>query len=89
MLPDRWTRTDEWYNFATNPRDSVHVLMTIDEKTYQGGNMGAFHPIAWYHQYDGGRAWYTALGHTSESYKEPLFLQHLWGGIMYAAGVAA
>lgn len=89
MLPDRWTRTDEWYSFATNPRDSVHVLMTVDEKTYQGGTMGAFHPIAWYHQYDGGRAWYTALGHTSESYKEPLFLQHLWGGIMYAAGVAA
>jgi type 1 glutamine amidotransferase len=89
MLPAHWERTDEWYNFATNPRDSVHVLMTVDEKTYQGGTMGAFHPIAWYHAYDGGRAWYTALGHTSESYKEPLFLQHLWGGIMYAAGAAS
>jgi type 1 glutamine amidotransferase len=89
MLPDHWIRTDEWYNFATNPRDSVHVLMTVNEKTYQGGNMGAFHPISWYHAYDGGRAWYTALGHTSESYKEPLFLQHLWGGIMYAAGAAS
>jgi uncharacterized protein len=89
MLPQRWVRTDEWYNFATNPRNSVHVLMTVDEKTYQGGTMGAFHPIAWYHAYDGGRAWYTALGHTAESYSEPLFLQHLWGGIMYAAGVAS
>src|SRR5579884_4134944 len=68
MLPQHWVRTDEWYNFATNPRNSVHVLMTVDEKTYQGGTMGAFHPIAWYHAYDGGRAWYTALGHTSESY---------------------
>lgn len=89
MLPQHWMRTDEWYNFATNPRNSVHVLMTVDEKTYQGGTMGAFHPIAWYHAYDGGRAWYTALGHTSESYSEPLFLQHLWGGIMYAAGAAS
>lgn len=86
MLPALWVRTDEWYNFASNPRGRVNVLMTIDERTYKGGTMGADHPIAWYHEYDGGRAWYTALGHTSESYYEPLFLAHLWGGIIYAAG---
>jgi len=85
-LPNPWRRTDEWYNFASNPRGRVNVLMTIDESTYKGGTMGADHPIAWYHQYDGGRAWYTALGHTSESYYEPLFLAHLWGGVIYAAG---
>jgi type 1 glutamine amidotransferase len=86
MLPPVWVRTDEWYNFASNPRGRVNVLMTIDESTYKGGTMGADHPIAWYHEYDGGRAWYTALGHTSASYYEPLFLAHLWGGIVYAAG---
>jgi len=86
MLPAHWIRTDEWYNFATNPSGHVHVLMTIDETTYKGGVMGSNHPIAWYHDYDGGRAWYTALGHTSESYSEPLFLAHLWGGITYAMG---
>ena len=48
--------------------------------------MGANHPIAWYHTFDGGRSWYTAMGHTSASYSEPLFLAHLWGGILYAAG---
>lgn len=85
MLPAVWIRTDEWYNFATNPRGRVHVLMTIDESTYKGGTMGVDHPIAWYHEYDGGRAWYSALGHTSQSYYEPLFLDHLWGGIIYAA----
>jgi uncharacterized protein len=85
MLPAVWIRTDEWYNFATNPRGRVNVLMTVDERTYKGGTMGADHPIAWYHEYDGGRAWYTALGHTSESYYEPLFLAHLWGGIIYAS----
>jgi type 1 glutamine amidotransferase len=84
-LPDRWIRTDEWYNFATNPRPQVHVLMTVDESTYVGGTMGADHPIAWYHEYADGRAWYTALGHTVESYHEPLFLAHLWGGVEYAA----
>jgi type 1 glutamine amidotransferase len=86
MLPTVWIRTDEWYNFSSNPRGKVNVLMTIDERTYKGGTMGADHPIAWYHEYDGGRAWYTALGHTSESYYEPLFLDHLWGGILYASG---
>ena len=86
MLPAVWIRTDEWYNFATNPRGRVNVLMTIDEKSYKGGTMGVDHPIAWYHEYDGGRAWYTALGHTSASYYESLFLAHIWGGIEYAAG---
>lgn len=87
-LPARWSRTDEWYNFRTNPRGRVHVLMTLDETTYEGGTMGHDHPIAWAHAYDGGRAWYTALGHPVEAYSEPAFLQHLLGGILWAAGAA-
>ena len=89
-LPDPWTRTDEWYSFRANPRAAgVHVLLTLDEASYHGGTMGADHPIAWYHDYDGGRAWYTAGGHTSESYSDPLFMAHVWSGIEYAAGQAA
>jgi type 1 glutamine amidotransferase len=89
-LPNPWVRTDEWYDFQSNPRDNpdIHVLASLDESTYSGGSMGD-HPIAWYHAYQGGRAWYTAGGHTSESYSESLFLAHLLGGIEYAAGVAA
>lgn len=86
-LPAKWVRTDEWYNYQGNPRGRVRVLMTLDEQSYQGGEMGADHPIAWYHSFEGGRAWYTGIGHTSESFVEPLFLQHLWGGIAYAAGL--
>lgn len=85
-LPKRWVRTDEWYNFQTNPRGSVHVLATLDETTFAGGTMGHDHPIAWCHEYDGGRAWYTAGGHTAQSFDEPLFREHLLGGILYAAG---
>jgi type 1 glutamine amidotransferase len=85
-LPERWEWTDEWYNFTAKLPDDIHVLMTVDETTYEGGRMGTFHPIAWYHSYDGGRAWYTALGHIPESYRDPLFVAHLWGGILYAAG---
>ncbi|WP_347158965.1 ThuA domain-containing protein [Pontibacter chitinilyticus] len=84
-LPDPWKRTDEWYNFKQlNPDNKV--LLTIDESSYEGGTNGAQHPMAWYHDYDGGRSFYTELGHTDESFKDPLYLQHLLGGIKYAMG---
>ncbi|MEM7083138.1 MAG: ThuA domain-containing protein [Pseudomonadota bacterium] len=86
MLSTTWTRTDEWYNFNQNPRGSVNVLLTLDESTYAGGNMGSDHPIAWYHDYDGGRAWYTGGGHTVASYSDPVFIEHIVGGLVYAAG---
>jgi type 1 glutamine amidotransferase len=86
-LPAVWRRTDEWYDFRFDPGQDVSILMRIDEATYVGGTMGASHPMAWYHQFDGGRAWYTALGHTIESYSDPLFLAHVLGGIRWAAGV--
>ena len=88
-LPRTWTRTDEWYNFAHNPRPSVRVLATLDESSYSPGAdaMGADHPIAWRHAYQGGRAWYTAGGHTIASYGDRLFRRHLLGGIRYAAGL--
>ncbi len=85
-LPVKWTRVEEWYNFSSNPRPRVHVLATLDESTYSGGSMGADHPISWCQFYDGGRAWYTAMGHASETYAEPLFARHLLGGIQFAAG---
>ncbi|MBO9562402.1 MAG: ThuA domain-containing protein [Niastella sp.] len=84
-LPKRWTRKDEWYNFKWIS-DSIHVLITIDETSYTGRRMDtSYHPMAWYHKYDGGRAFYTELGHTDESFTtDTLFLQHLLGGIRYA-----
>ncbi len=89
-LPKRWVRTDEWYNFQSNPRGLAQVLATLDEKTYAPGTdaMGFDHPTAWCHQFDGGRAWYTGGGHTQASYSEPLFQQHVLGGILWAAGLA-
>lgn len=86
-LPGTFSRFDEWYDFQTNPRGQVNILLTIDEDSYNGGGMGNDHPMAWYHEYDGGRSWYTAMGHTNDSYTEPLFLEHLLGGIQYAAGL--
>ena len=79
-LPDRWEREDEFYNFKTiDP--AINVLVDIDETSYQGGTNGANHPMSWYHEYDGGRAWYTNMGHTDATFTEPPFLKHLLGGL--------
>lgn len=79
-LPDPWIRHDEWYSFRKAPQD-VHVLVTMGKSSGKGD---AYHPLVWYHSYDGGRAFYIALGHTNESYSEPDFLKLLLGGIKYA-----
>ena len=87
-LPSAWVRTDEWYDFQTNPRPTVTVLATVDESSYTGGTMGADHPIVWTHTTTGGgRAFYTAMGHTIESYADPQFRAHVAGAIRWAAGL--
>lgn len=80
-----WNRDDELYNFK-NINSGVKVLVTVDEQTYKGGENGDFHPMSWYHEYDGGRVFYTAAGHTDESFAEENFLKHVLGGIQYAIG---
>src|SRR5436190_19210822 len=84
-LDDTWTKTDEWYNFKNMNKD-VKVLLKIDETSYEGGKHNNDHPMAWYHDYDGGRAFYTELGHTEESYTDSVYLKHITGGIQYAIG---
>ncbi|WP_395570405.1 lectin [Streptomyces sp. BK79] len=86
-LGGTWQRTDEWYNYRTNPRTTARVLASLDESSYSGGNMNGDHPIAWCKDYQGGRAFYTGGGHTDESYTDPAFRRHLLGGIRWAAGM--
>jgi glucose/arabinose dehydrogenase/cytochrome c551/c552 len=81
----RWDREDEIYNFRTLYQGNK-VLVKVDEGSYEGGNMQGDHPISWYKEYDGGRSFYTALGHTEASYEESAFIQHLKGGLAYAIG---
>src|SRR5688572_17805233 len=87
-LPDRWERDDEFYNFKSINRD-IRVLVDIDETSYQGGTNGDRHPMSWYHPYDGGRAFYTNMGHTDATFFEPLYLRHLLGGLRWAMGTGA
>ena len=92
-FPKKMIWTDEWYEYSERKADDLHILLSVDEKTYdpnvkwgerEGKGMG-FHPIAWYHKYDGGRSFYTGLGHIPLTFSDPIFLDHLYGGIYWAA----
>ncbi|WP_339770323.1 ThuA domain-containing protein [uncultured Paraglaciecola sp.] len=93
-LPNALLWTDEWYEFGPAQSKNLNYLLTVDENTFAphaqwgdniGDGMGKFHPIAWYHTFDGGRAFYTALGHKPIAYQDNAFLQHIYGGIYWAA----
>jgi cytochrome c len=90
-LPQRWSRTEEWYNFNRSARGDVHVLVTADETTYDPGSsaMGHDHPISWCRNVEGGRLWATGMGHQASAYSEPLFRSHILGGVRSAAGTVA
>ena len=87
-LPREWQVTDELYNYRRNPRADVRVIATVDESRYQGGKMGADHPIAWCASRLGGRAWYTGLGHGDALYADPVYRAHLLRGLRYVTGRA-
>jgi len=84
-LPAQWSFSDEWYEFAPNPRGSVRVLASVDERGYEGGTMGPDHPLAWCHENCGGRSFYTSLGHAEAAYADPHFRAHLAGALRWAA----
>ena len=84
-MPDEFERSDEFYAFKDiSPK--INVVLKIDEKSYIGGKNGDNHPMSWYQEFEGGRSFYTAMGHTDETYSEPLFLNHVWAGIKYTTG---
>ena len=93
-MPQQMLWTDEWYEFGPE-LSKLNYLLTVDEQSYNphvdwgnnkiGKGMGAFHPISWYQNYDGGRSFYTALGHTSAVYNSEFLTEHIFGGIYWAA----
>ncbi len=85
-LPNLWSFKEEWYNFDSISPD-IKVLATVNESSYQGGKHGDNHPISWKQEFDGGRSFYTALGHRPEAYRDSLFVRHIMGGLNYAIGV--
>jgi type 1 glutamine amidotransferase len=86
-LPELWTRTDEWYDYRAAPGDAFRVLMRLDESSYEGGQMGTPHPIAWLRDDATARAFYTGGGHTHECFAEPEFVRHLEGALRWAARI--
>lgn len=88
-LPAEWIVTDEWHRFGSNPRERVNVLISLDEDSYEGEKkMGGDHPFVWYQDYDGGRSFFTSLGHTKEIYGNPKFEKLVEGAIRWTGGAA-
>lgn len=83
-LDSEWEIEDEWYNFDYVNYD-INILLNLDEDSYIGGEHPDYHPITWYHEYDGGRSFYTGLGHTKEVYDDERFIKLLEKGILYAS----
>lgn len=85
-LSERFARFDEWYNFQSRPDSNVTILATVDESTYEGGDMGEPHPIVWANEYDGGRAVFIGFGHTAETFEELDMRTLLANAVDWAAG---
>jgi type 1 glutamine amidotransferase len=86
--------TDEWYTFDKENVSDLNYILGVDETTYnpkvnwgakKSDGMGQLHPLSWYHNFDGGRSFYTALGHIPVIFSDPAFLNHLYAGILWAA----
>lgn len=85
-LPEVWEHSDEWLNFSDIAEDT-NILLAVDELSYNGGTNGVNHPVAWYRTFEGGKVFYTAAGHTEETFADEKFLNHLAGGIQYVIGL--
>jgi type 1 glutamine amidotransferase len=93
-LPDHWIWSDEFY-VTDNPFGvKINPVLNVDETSYDptriwvgqvGHRMGKDHPEAWYHPYEKGLVFVTLLGHNVEMYRDERYLQHLLGGIYWAA----
>jgi uncharacterized protein len=86
--------TDEWYEFGPEKVSDLNYILSIDETSYnpkaewgakKAVGMGKLHPMSWYHTFDGGRSFYTALGHMPAMFSNPVFLNHINAGIYWAA----
>ena len=88
-LPLTWKHSDQWLNWAPNPLGEVHTVAQVKEKTYSPGKAanGAFHPVSWCRDYDGGRSFYTGMGATKASYGQDNFRSHLLGAIQWTTGM--
>jgi type 1 glutamine amidotransferase len=83
FLPDEWIRTDEWYDFKSISPD-IKILAYLDEKSYTGGKNGEKHPFIWFHEFEGGRAFYTGAGHREDNFDAVLLQKQLLAAIKWA-----
>ena len=90
FLGGTWDWEDEPY-YLNNLNHDIHILLALDYTQLKdkddaqgpGLQFGSYTPLSWCHTFDGGRQFYTALGHKKEYYKDEKFLKHILGGIQW------
>ncbi len=92
-LSGTWEKAEEYYYWDQNGGwlyDQNDILLTVRQTKGPNGQVNAYdrkREMAWYKEFDGGRSFYTALGHNGKDYREDsLFIKHVEGGILWAAG---
>jgi type 1 glutamine amidotransferase len=92
MLEEGWTIHDEMYLFERYNKD-VHLLVSMDTEKMDAETLeklklkkGEFAPVAWTNTEGKGRVFYTSLGHREDVWTNPVYQQHLLGGIAWALG---
>ncbi len=96
-LPKNWVKEDECY-FAKELYPGTKAVLAHDIKTLDtsdtkekdliikhAGYFSELYPAAWTHDFDGGHAWFTALGHDKKDYLDPVYIQHIFQGIRFVA----
>lgn len=89
-VPQYWEREDECY-YIKELNPDIRIVLAADltsinddqKDEYPGNIFGKYFPVTWYHHFDGGHQWYTSLGHAQKHYEDPVFMEHIWGGISW------
>lgn len=90
-VPAQFTWTDECY-FLDHLNPDIHPVLvtdrtkleTLQPMTIDPSKFPVDLPLAWYHEFDGGREFYLALGHNKEDYENPLLYRIIKNGILWA-----
>jgi uncharacterized protein len=92
FLPAVWNWHEDECYYVDNLNPDIHVLLAVDltkieddkKAEYPGRVFGDYFPLCWCHRFEGGRQWYTAIGHFPKDYKDENFVKHLTGGMRWA-----
>ncbi|HRO44446.1 ThuA domain-containing protein [Agriterribacter sp.] len=87
-LPENFSiEKEEWYTYDKSPRSNVHVIASVDEKSYAPGSpvkMGD-HPVIWTNDHYPARNIYIFMGHSPGLFQNEAFTLLFRNAILWAS----